>query len=146
MDSTRRTRGRGLGLLLLLGLASVFLVFPVAADADSGDWLLNEGDGSEAQVKDVLAGADEMLEPPAEEPLRGIREPYVGPKPEAGPNPKLDVPHPPWRYDTEYFFGLSRGVFKEHVPTGVKVVSLLGTVPLDLAGLPFAAIGGLFGS
>lgn len=146
MERATRRSGKRHGSLLGSGLALMFLLGSGVAEASSDGWLLNEEDGSPAQVEEVLAGADAMLQPEAERPLRGVDRPYVGPEPVVRPYPELDVPHPPWRYDTEYFFGLSRGLFKEEVPAGVKVVSLVGTVPLDLVGLPFAAMGGFFGS
>ena len=145
MESTKRRRGYGFSRLGF-GVALVLLVLPMVAQSDSGGWLLNEEDGSEAQVAEVLAGADEMLQPAEVEALQGVDEPYVGPKVAPKPNPELEIPGPSWKYNTGYFFGLSRGVFHEDVPTGVKVASLLGTVPLDLVGLPFAAWGGFYGS
>ena len=145
MKSTKREEERRFSFLGL-GLALVFFALPAVALADSGGWLLNEEDGSEGQVNEMLAGADEMLQPAGEVALRGVGEPYVGPEPDPKPNPVLEIPHSPWKYGTDYFFGLSRGLFREDVPTGVKAVGLLGSVPLDLVGLPFAALGGFYGS
>ena len=145
MKSTKREKERRFSFLGF-GLALVFFALPAVAWADSGGWLLNEEDGSEAQVNEALAGADEMLQPTGEVAIRGVGEPYVGPEPDPKPNRVLEIPHPPWKYDTDYFFGLSRGLFREDVPTGVKAVGLLGSVPLDLVGLPFAALGGFYGS
>ena len=145
MKSTKREKERRFSFLGF-GLALVFFALPAVAWADSGGWLLNEEDGSEAQVAEVLAGADEMLKPAGEGTLRGVDEPYVGPARNPKPNPVLEIPHPPWKYGTYYLFGLSRGLFREDGPIGVKGVGLLGTVPLDLVGLPFAALGGFYGS
>ena len=79
MESTKRRRGYGFSRLGF-GVALVLLVLPMVAQSDSGGWLLNEEDGSEAQVAEVLAGADEMLQPAEVEALQGVSEPYVGPK------------------------------------------------------------------
>lgn len=144
MKSFGETLGSELGVAsAILGLAC-FLAAPAGADEKTQGW---EKDGSEAQVKAVVKQADSMLHP----------APPVHPSHESGRAPQaasllgssypvLDVPNPPWHYDTEYFFGLSRGLFHEDVPGAVKGVSLIGTVPLDLAGLPVAALAGLFGS
>ena len=145
MNSTKRGWGVGVGRLLGLCFALAGLASSAGADVGSGGWLLNEEDGSEAQVKEVLTGADEMLKPPAQAPLNETMAPYVGPISKGEGYPKLDVPNPSWKYDGQYFFGLSRGVFHEDVPGAVKGVSLLGTVPLDLVGVPFATVAGLFG-
>ena len=145
MNSTKRGLGVGVGRLLGLCLALGGLASSAGADVGSGGWLLNEEDGSKAQVQEVLEGADEMLKPTAQAPLNETEAPYVGPASEGEGYPKLDIPKTPWKYDGQYFFGLSRGVFQEDVPGAVKGVSLLGTVPLDLVGVPFATVAGLFG-
>ena len=62
MKSTKREEERRFSFLGL-GLALVFFALPAVALADSGGWLLNEEDGSEGQVNEMLAGADEMLQP-----------------------------------------------------------------------------------
>ena len=146
MNSTRRGWRVGAGCFFGFCLALGGLASSVGADEGSGGWLLNEQDGSKAQVQEVLEGADEMLKPTAQAPLNETEAPYVGPASEGEGYPKLEVPKSPWKYDGQYFFGLSRGVFHEDVPGAVKGVSLLGTVPLDLVGVPFAAVAGLFGS
>ena len=45
-------------------------------------------------------------------------------------------------YTSEYIFGFSKGVVRSTLSPAVKPVLLLVTVPVDLALLPFAAIGG----
>jgi hypothetical protein len=60
--------------------------------------------------------------------------------------PSLDVPTRPWAYDTGYFFALTRGLEDERLSTWERRASMAGTVPLDVMGLPTAAIAGLFGS
>lgn len=60
--------------------------------------------------------------------------------------PDLDVPTKPWSYDTVYFFALTRGLDDEPLSTWGRRASMIGTVPLDVMGLPGAALAGLFGS
>jgi hypothetical protein len=47
-------------------------------------------------------------------------------------------------YSTEYIFGMTKGVMRSTLVPALKPVVLLFTIPLDLAFLPFAAIGGFF--
>ena len=47
-------------------------------------------------------------------------------------------------YSTEYIFGMTKGVMRSTLVPALKPVVLLFTVPLDIAFLPFAAIGGFF--
>jgi hypothetical protein len=60
--------------------------------------------------------------------------------------PRLDVPTKPWAYDTAYFFQLTRGLGDEVKSTWGRRASMVGTVPIDVVGLPTAALAGLFGS
>ena len=48
-------------------------------------------------------------------------------------------------YNPDYIFGMTKGVANSTIHDAVKPVLMLFTIPLDLAFLPFAAIGGLFG-
>ncbi len=50
-----------------------------------------------------------------------------------------------WHYNSDYLFGLSRGTANSALLPAFKPFVFLVTVPLDLALLPIAAIGGLFG-
>ena len=50
-----------------------------------------------------------------------------------------------WHYNTDYLFGLSRGTADSALLPAVKPLVFLLTVPLDIALLPIATIGGLFG-
>ena len=50
-----------------------------------------------------------------------------------------------WHYNTDYLFGLSRGTADSALLPAFKPLVFLLTVPLDIALLPIAAIGGLFG-
>jgi len=47
-------------------------------------------------------------------------------------------------YNSEYIFGMSKGIMKSTLVPALKPVILLFTVPLDLAFLPFAAVAGFF--
>jgi hypothetical protein len=47
-------------------------------------------------------------------------------------------------YDSEYLFGMTRGVVNSTLMPALKPLAFLVTVPLDLALLPFTAIAGLF--
>jgi len=47
-------------------------------------------------------------------------------------------------YNSDYIFGMSRAIGNSTLVPAVKPLFWLITVPLDLAFLPFAAIGGLF--
>ena len=60
--------------------------------------------------------------------------------------PNLDVPKKPWSYTGHYFFYLTRGLSENDLPAWEQGASMLGTVPLDLVGLPFAALAGFYGS
>ena len=52
----------------------------------------------------------------------------------------------PWRYNTDYLFLLTRGLEDAGVERPWARFGLyLLTVPLDIADLPFSALGGLFG-
>ena len=53
-------------------------------------------------------------------------------------------PEPEPAYDSSYIFALTRGVTTSTMVAPVKVLLLPLTIPLDIALLPFAAIGGFF--
>jgi len=53
-------------------------------------------------------------------------------------------PRPKSSYNDEYIFGLTRGIADSAMHPAAKVLLFPLTVPLDLAFLPFSAIGGLF--
>jgi hypothetical protein len=52
---------------------------------------------------------------------------------------------PPGWYNASYIFGMTRSVARSTMVPAAKVPLFVLTVPLDIAFLPFAAIGGLFG-
>ena len=54
-------------------------------------------------------------------------------------------PQPKSWYNSEYLFGMTRGVAQSTIHPAVKVPLFVLTVPLDIVFLPFAAIGGCFG-
>jgi len=83
---------------------------------------------AEAAVPLRLAAADEDAE-------AGTLQPRYEPR-EAEPAS--------W-YNASYLFGMTRGVAGSTMHPAAKVPLFVLTVPLDIALLPFAAIGGLFG-
>ncbi len=48
------------------------------------------------------------------------------------------------QYNSDYIFGMSKGVANSTIHPAVKPLFFVVTIPLDLAFLPFAAIGGFF--
>lgn len=53
-------------------------------------------------------------------------------------------PEPEPAYKTTYFFALTRGVTGSKLRPAAQAPLLLLTIPIDIALLPFAAIGGFF--
>ena len=47
-------------------------------------------------------------------------------------------------YNSEYIFGLTRGVAGSTMVPAIKPLMFLVTIPVDIVFLPFAAIGGFF--
>jgi hypothetical protein len=60
------------------------------------------------------------------------------------PRYKPIPPEPEPDYNSSYIFALTRGVADSTMHAAAKVPLFLLTVPLDLAFLPIAAIGGFF--
>ncbi len=89
--------------------------------------------------------------PAAGEPAdAAVRIARADPAPKAGTG-KLEARYSPrepeeksW-YNSDYIFGMTRGVSGSTLHPAAKVPLFVLTVPLDLVFLPFAAIGGLFG-
>jgi|LWDU01.1.fsa_nt_gi hypothetical protein len=50
----------------------------------------------------------------------------------------------PGGYTNEYVFGMTKAVMRSTLAPAVKPMALIFTIPLDLATLPFAVVGGLF--
>jgi hypothetical protein len=57
--------------------------------------------------------------------------------------PREPVPEP-W-YNSDYIFGMTRGVANSSIAPGGKVPLFVLTIPLDIVTLPFSLIGGFFG-
>jgi hypothetical protein len=47
-------------------------------------------------------------------------------------------------YSSAYIFGMTKGIMRSTLTPALKPVVLVLTIPLDIAFLPFAAIGGFF--
>jgi hypothetical protein len=47
-------------------------------------------------------------------------------------------------YNSDYIFGMTKGVANSTVIPAIKPLLFLITIPLDIVFLPFAAIGGFF--
>lgn len=124
---SRRVRRSGqswsLAQRLLALLSIMILAFAAVGCAGSG------GSGGD----EPAAGAAEQTDSGREgsRPL----EPRYQPR---EPQPK------PW-YNSDYLFGMTRGVTGSTIHPGAQVPLLVLTIPLDIVFLPFAAIGGLFG-
>ena len=108
------------------------------------------------RLRGALAGLLAVLplalaHPAAGEPAdAAVRVAQADPASEGGTG-KLEARYSPrepeeksW-YNSDYIFGMTRGVTGSTLHPAAKVPLLLLTVPLDLALLPIAAIGGLFG-
>ena len=54
-------------------------------------------------------------------------------------------PEAPSAYSGEYVFAMTRGVADAPIASAGKVALYVLTLPLDIALLPFALLGGLFG-
>lgn len=64
--------------------------------------------------------------------------------PELQPRYEPAPPPPEGAYNDEYIFGLTRGIADSALHPVAKIVLFPITVPLDIALLPFEAIGGFF--
>ncbi|HPG24320.1 MAG TPA: hypothetical protein PLW10_01680 [Myxococcota bacterium] len=115
--------GRALRSFLLSGLA---LAFVVGAPSDPA-WA---GDASDSSAAIVIAQADDC-----ERDCEGRLEPRYQPR----------EPEEKGWYNGDYVFGLSRSLANSTIEPAAKAPLFLFTVPLDLALLPFALIGGMFG-
>ena len=70
-------------------------------------------------------------------------EPAYAPPPPGKPGPYNEAEGP--GYNSDYLFGITRATVRSTIVPAAKVPLFLLTVPLDIALLPFAAIGGFFG-
>ena len=67
--------------------------------------------------------------------------------PKPGDNPALEQWRDGrgWRYNTEYIFGVTRGLKDQNIPPFCEGAAWIVTVPFDIANLPFTVLAGLFG-
>jgi hypothetical protein len=93
--------------------------------------------------------ADEISSEPVAE-LGAEPEPVTAP-PAAEPTEEFESAEAEWedrrhwRYGTQHFFGLSRGMEDAGVPRLARPFLYVLTVPFDTIHLPIAALSGLFG-
>ena len=134
--------GRGLVLLWLVGgltpqaLAAPVEVTPIETEAP----VANPEADSQALAAASEAGSDPGLSAAESDPKT---EEFTH---DLDRYPSLDVPTKPWSYSGHYIFGLTRGLSEEDLPAWERGACMVGTVPLDLVGLPAALVAGLFGS
>ena len=93
----------------------------------------------------AMVAALALAPPPAradisDEPLR-----KDFPKPDDNPALEQWRAGREWRYNTEYIFGVTRGLKNENIPPMCERAAWILTVPFDIANLPFTALAGLFG-
>lgn len=88
----------------------------------------------------VIVGAAPARADEATEPLR-----VDFPRPENDPALRKWRAEHPWRYDTGYLFGVTRGLETAVVSRRWRPALWIVTVPFDLVNLPVAAVAGLFG-
>ncbi|MAJ60002.1 MAG: hypothetical protein CBC48_08480, partial [bacterium TMED88] len=128
--------GGGLAMLWLIGgltplaLAAPLEVTPVEAEAPVAD---PEADSQ------ALAAASEAGQAP------GLSATESDAKTEEFTHdldryPNLDVPTKPWSYSGHSIFGLTRGLSEEDLSAWERGACMVGTVPLDLVGLPAALV------
>lgn len=102
------------------------------------------------------AGPTLADEPAADEPIAELGASPVEPEaasapPAADPTEDFQTAEADWqgrrhwRYGTQHFFGLSRGMEDAGVPRPARPFLYVLTVPFDIVHLPVAAISGLFG-
>jgi len=112
------------GLLLAIGGAGL-------ADASDVDSTVSPRSTETLDTND--ASADESSD----------RSPDRGRGLEPTFQPREPVPEP-W-YNSDYIFGMTRGVANSTMAPAGKAPLFVLTVPLDIVILPFALIGGFFG-
>ena len=93
----------------------------------------------------AVLGALALAPPPAradasDEPLR-----KDFPKPSDNPALEKWRDGRVWRYNTEYLFGVTRGLKDQEIPRWCEGSAWIVTVPFDIANLPLTALAGLFG-
>jgi hypothetical protein len=86
----------------------------------------------------LAAGSAGQAEPIVLADAHGTRDGELEPRYQ----PREPEPEP--AYNSEYLFAMTRGVANSTIHPAGQLPLFLFTVPLDIALLPFAAIGGLF--
>lgn len=113
--------------------------------------LASAGLASADQSLEVQAAVDEAVAAMAEQAAAAEADPPPPPEP-AQPMEKYEVspsePSPmnePWSYNTEYFFGLTRGLPAAGCTGSCRWGVVPWTAVTDVVTLPGAALAGLFG-
>lgn len=130
-------RSRVLALGLSLGLVLGGAVAPVRAVAEPDAKV-----GFEAEAGPGLAGEPILLAQDGGTTPRELEPRYPAPEP-GRPGPYNEQEREVWNGD--YVFGITRSLVRSTVVPAAKAPLFLFTVPLDIAFLPFALIGGFFG-
>lgn len=147
------TTGTGLVMLGLVGTAAADAqADPATTSAEAAapgitaeSAMTASGPGMEAEAADVARGKPGPIEEHVAVVAPDDASHYAAAN-DPSRYPYLDVPTKPWAYDTAYFFGVTRGLQDEDLPKWGEWASMAGTIPLDVVGLPTAALAGLFGS
>ncbi len=82
-------------------------------------------------------------ETPADDSTSVVEQPVQTYSPYVMAYDKLDV-EDRQGYNSEYIFGMTKGIMKSTLVPALKPVLAIFTIPLDIAFLPFAAIIGFF--
>ncbi|MEZ4279087.1 MAG: hypothetical protein R3F21_05645 [Myxococcota bacterium] len=141
--AVRRTRSvskrlaASAALALSLGLISAgLLATRASAESSATDPAFSLDSAEAAGQAPILLAQDGGTEPRELEPA------YAPPDPgKPGPYNEAEGPG----YNSDYLFGITRATVRSTIVPAAKVPLFLLTVPLDIALLPFAAIGGFFG-
>ena len=93
----------------------------------------------------AMAGALALAPPPAcaDTSDDSLRKDF--PKPSDNPALEQWRDGRVWRYNTEYLFGVTRGLKDQDIPPWCEGAAWAVTVPFDIANLPFTVLAGLFG-
>ncbi len=93
----------------------------------------------------AMIGALALAPPPAraDTSADSLRKDY--PKPSDNPALEQWRDARVWHYNTEYLFGVTRGLMDQNIPPWCEGAAWVVTVPFDIANLPFTALAGLFG-
>lgn len=114
----------------------LFAIFALVASIAAGSAVAVETETvpvRDAAEPDHLQASDRLVQG------TGARDGRLEPRYEAPP------PEEPRRYNSDYMFGMTRGVADSTMHAAVKGPLFLLTVPLDFVLLPVTAIAGIFG-